>query len=456
MSVRICVNTQTPLVRFSPDLAPDPGTRGPAVLSEMVEDRDYQFSPGGVTRMVYPLLRRMINEKFVSDPCWVSLSPTGPQEAVLDGIRLSHVKIGKNATRGYGRIKEELWKVIHGLKGGAGKDGQPFWKKDYADFTYYNRHSADRMARLDRDLDFDLFYIHDFQQLAVGHMLGSLKPKLFRWHIPFDASIVPEDWKPFLLTYFNSYDMVMVSCQRYLEALRRFGFKGAVKYVFPYIDKAAYGSPAKDDLDGFCAKFGIGDKDRVILVVARLDPMKGQDGAIKAFGRVVRDHPDAKLVLAGNGSFSSSKDGIGLSKAERWKDELLRLVRELGVQDRVVFTGHISHRELEAAYTRCDMTLLPSHLEGFGLVVIEGWLYGKPAIVSSGAGVADIIVEGENGFLFDPGDTEGLAEKVRGLLEDPETAARLGRGGHHSSEKCSLEEGLKRESEVLGALMGNR
>jgi len=139
-----------------------------------------------------------------------------------------------------------------------------------------------------------------------------------------------------------------------------------------------------------------------------------------------------------------------------WQDELRGIVKELDIQDRVIFTGHINHRELQAAYARCEMTLLPSLLEGFGLVVIESWLYRKPTIVSSRAGVADIITEGENGCLFDPGDIAGLAKKMRALLDDPETGARLGKGGYDSSKKCTLEEGMKREADILTALIGGQ
>jgi glycosyltransferase involved in cell wall biosynthesis len=456
MSFGMCVNTQTPLVRFNPAYDEKAAPDGPVILSEMMEDRDYQFSPGGVTRMVLPLLKRMLQENLIKRPCWVSLSPVGPEEVLVDGIRLSHVRMGKKALRGYGHIKEDIWRVIHGIKGKKETIARPFWEKDYADFAYYNRFSAERIALLDKEMDFDIFYIHDFQQLPVGHMLGSLKPKLFRWHIPFDESIVPADWKPFLLTYFNAYDMVMVSCRKYLDALRSFGFKGNVRYVYPYIDQTVYGRPAKNELDAFCAKFGIRDRDRVLLVVARMDPMKGQDGAIEAFARVAKTIPDLKLVLAGNGSFSSSKQGVGLSKAARWQDRLSGLARRLKVQDRVVFTGHIDHRELQAAYERCELTLLPSRLEGFGLVVIESWLYRKPAIVSSKAGVADIIVEGQNGLLFDPGDIDGLAGKIVTLLKDPETGARLGKAGYDSSKKCTLEEGLKQESEILECLISGQ
>jgi len=456
MSIRLCVNTQTPLVRFSPEYRQTDEMTGPLSLSDLTEDRDYQFTPGGVTRMVFPLLKRMVDERVIQSPHWVTLNPAGPEQIVAEGITFSHIRLHEKVMKGYGHIKEDMWKTLHGIGKGGQPHGWPLWEKEYADYTYYNRLSAERLVALDRELDFDVFYIHDFQQLPVGHMLGSLKPKVFRWHIPFDDTIIPPDWKPFLLTYFRSYDLILVSCRRYLDSLRKFGFKGHVHYIYPYIDQSVYGQPRRSELEAFCARFGIRDRDRVILVVARMDPMKGQDLAIRAFARVARTAPDLKLVLAGNGSFSSSSAGIGLPKGADWLGKLRRLVKRLHLEDRVVFTGHINHRELQAAYERCEMTLLPSHLEGFGLVVIESWLYKRPAVVSSSAGVADIIVDGENGYLADPGDAGAFAGRITTLLKDPDLAARLAERGLESSKKCVLEEGLRQESSMLLGLLGGQ
>ncbi len=454
--IRICVNTQTPLVRFNPGYARSAEGTDPPSLSDLKEEEDYQFTPGGVTRMVFPLLKRMLGEGLIQNPHWVTLNPVGPEEIVVEGITFCHVRMREKVMKGYGHIKEDMWKTLHGIANGIRPHAWPLWEKEYADYTYYNRISSERLIALDRELDFDVFYVHDFQQLPVGHMLGSLKPKVFRWHIPFDDSVIPSGWKAFLLTYFNAYDLVLVSCRKYLDALRKFGFTGNVRYIYPYIDQGGYGRPTPGELEAFCARFGLREQDRVVLVVARMDPMKGQDLAIKAFAGAARSVPDLKLVLAGNGSFSSSSHGIGLSKGADWLEKLKRLVRRLKLEERVVFTGHINQRELQAAYERCEVTLLPSLMEGFGLVVIESWLYKKPAVVSSRAGVADMIIDGENGCLADPEDIDAFTGKIVALLKDPGRASRLGVRGYETSKKCTLDEGTKNESEMLRDLLGGK
>jgi len=446
--MRLCLASQTPLVLFLREQREKPETV-PLELSSLREGEDYEFTAGGVTRMVYPLLRRMREGGLLEAAHWVSLNPGAPPLLSSSGLLLHHLELESQRLSGYGAAKEALWRMLHGLS----RETVDFlWQDGFIDYTYFNRKCAEFLLSLEKENDFDLFYIHDFQMLPLGHMLNLLKPKLFRWHLPFDEALLPEEWRPLLSLYFNSYEAVVVSCRRYLEALRSLGYRGKSVHLYPYLDLSLYGKPTREEVEALCHRFGIREDERVVLVVARLDPMKGQDRAIEGFARA--GIPGTKLMLVGDGSFSSSKKGIGLSKGERWLGYLRGKARELGVEDRVIFAGHLKHRELQAAYERCEVVVLPSLLEGFGLVVIEGWLYRKPCLVSRRAGVAELIKEGENGLLFDPLLPEELAEKLSLLLSDERLAASLGEGGKETSSLCSLERGVEEEARVMRELVG--
>jgi len=451
----LCTSSQTPLIRFNAGyegILKKRGLQGKSLdIANFVEGEDYEFTAGGVTRMIFPLLKQMLGRGILENPHWVSLNPIAPETVTIGDITLNHVRLGKERVSGYGQAKETIWKTLHGIQ--KEPAGSLFWQDEFVDYTYYNRVCSELITRLDEENDFDLFYVHDFQQLPLAQMLHTLKPKIFRWHIPFDESLVPEAWRQSLSLYFNEYDAVIVSCKKYLESLKKFGYNGKAFYIYPYIDQDAYKRPSFGEIELFNKEFGIKQDDRVLLVVARLDPMKGQDGAIKGFSRVAKSFPNSKLVLVGDGSFSSQ--GIGLSKAERWLSELRELVRKLGMEDRVVFTGHLTHAELQAAYERCELTILPSVLEGFGLVVIEGWLYKKPAIVSSEAGIAELIKHGENGLIFNPRDPSDLADKLSAVLSDQNLALALGENGYKTSQQCSLEKGVKAEAELMQGLVGS-
>jgi glycosyltransferase involved in cell wall biosynthesis len=449
----LCVSSQTPLIRFNASfediLQKYEVLDQPIDLANLEEGEDYEFTAGGVTRMVFPLLRRMLDRGILTNPHWVSLNPLGPERITAEGITLDYVQLGKERLKGYGLAKETIWKALHGIQEEQESVDSLMWQDEFVDYTYYNRLCTELAKKLDEENDFDLFYMHDFQQLPMARMLHTLKPKVFRWHIPFNESLIPEMWRQFLASYLNEYDVVIVSCRKYLNALKRFGYTGEAHYMYPYIDLGAYRKPSNSEIERFDQKFGIEEDDRVLLVVARLDPMKGQDRAIKGFARVAKKFPNSKLVIIGDGSFSASKQGIGLSKAGIWLNQLRELVGTLGLEENVVFTGHLTHSELQAAYQRCELTILPSILEGFGLVVIESWVYKKPTLVSSEAGISELIKQEENGVLFSPSDPGDLANKISALLSDQDLARSLGANGYKTSKQCSLDRGLKSEGELM-------
>jgi glycosyltransferase involved in cell wall biosynthesis len=448
--LKICVNTQTPLFRFKqPELLRNTETAKPFNMESLKEEVDFEFTPGGVTKMVLPLLTHLLQNKAISNPHWVCLNAGGPPTVLMDGITFHHVSLIQERTSGYGIAKEIIWRVFHGLS--RPSQGQ-LWEDNFVDYTYYNRLSAELVRSLDATEDFDLFYIHDFQQLPVGHMLQTLKPTVLRWHIPFEETMIPSEWSSFLSTYLNSYDAVIVSSRRYMNSLKSLGYTGESYYVYPYIDQSVYSEPTLDEITEVKSRLDLKNDAKLILMVARLDPMKGQDAVIKAMPAVLNHVGNAKLVVVGNGSFSSSRQGLGLSKSDKWLTELRGIARAFHVEDNVVFAGYLPQRLLNAAYAACGATVLPSRQEGFGLVVVESWLYKKPAVVSTKAGIAELIQDGKNGLLVDPMDSDAIAEKISTVLNDKNLAHTLGENGFVTSRKCLIDEGLRTEWEIISKL----
>lgn len=449
----VCINTQTPLVQF---LSPsDSGHRtplgeGPIDLRELEEGVDYRYSPGGVTRMVYPLVRRLLERKVLDEAHWVAFNPRGPRTIRVGGLVLHSVSISPDRMRGYGAVKEAIWGRIHEIDAAEPHD-ELFWSEAFSEYAYYNRITAEEIRALDEEHDFDAFYVHDFQQLPVGHMLGTLKPKIFRWHIPFDATVIPEQWRALLTTYLNSYDVIVVSARRYVASLGSFQPSGKILRLYPYVDPDDYSRPDPARISLACEHLGIMPRDQVALVVGRMDPTKGQDRAIGAFQVLVPDYPALKLVLVGNGSFSGSQSGLGLSSSASWRAHLEGLVQRAGLEARVVFTGHLSQTDLDCLYERCLFTILPSVREGFGLVAVESWLHGKPTIVTERSGIAELIRNGSNGLLFDPDEPASLVQQMRLLLDSgsAKLRARLSRNGRATAKKCSLDAAERTEGALL-------
>lgn len=218
----------------------------------------------------------------------------------------------------------------------------------------------------------------------------------------------------------------------------RLGAATKVKQVYPFIDPGSYKEQPSSYVDEVLNKYKIKADEKKILVVARMDPIKGQDIAIRAMKR-----QNATLILAGDGSFSNAALGVG--KARSWRNQLMSLAKELGVEDRVRFTGYVTESELSALYQAADVVLLPSRLEGFGLTVCEGWRFKKPAVVSTGAGASEVIIDGVNGYKFTTED-----ELITALNRALSGSEGVGESGYMTlNELCSLRSNAPKLMEVM-------
>jgi phosphatidyl-myo-inositol dimannoside synthase len=114
-----------------------------------------------------------------------------------------------------------------------------------------------------------------------------------------------------------------------------------------------------------------------------------------------------------------------------------------------VITGGIPHEELGAAFDGAVGLVHPAPWEGFGLVGVEAWIHGLPVVVSRGAGVAELVTDGVNGFTVAPGSVSGLASGMAGLLANPERAERMGDAGRLTARRCHVRPAARRLREVF-------
>nr|MBA2383258.1 glycosyltransferase [Actinomycetota bacterium] len=151
---------------------------------------------------------------------------------------------------------------------------------------------------------------------------------------------------------------------------------------------------------------------RLLLGVGRLVPQKGYDVAVQAFASVRARHPEAVLVVLGEGP-------------ERARLE--ELARELGLGDSFRLPGRAG--DVTAWLRRADLLVHPARWEGFGLVLLEATLASLPVVATSVSAIPEIVVDGQTGLLVPPEDPTALAAALERLLDDRTLAARLGAAG---------------------------
>lgn len=161
------------------------------------------------------------------------------------------------------------------------------------------------------------------------------------------------------------------------------------------------------------AELGVPADASLIGSVARLCAVKGQRELIEALGSL----PGTRLLLVGD----------DLEEGGEYRRSLERDAARLGVSDRVVFTG--PRGDVPAILEELDVFVLPSWTEGLPMTVLEAMAQGKPVVATPVGGTPELVVDGETGLLVPPRDPTRLAQAIRGLLADPDRAARLGRAG---------------------------
>jgi glycosyltransferase involved in cell wall biosynthesis len=154
----------------------------------------------------------------------------------------------------------------------------------------------------------------------------------------------------------------------------------------------------------------LSDGARVLLALGRLVPQKGLDVVLRALPAVRASHPDAVLVIAGEGP-------------ER--QVLEALARELGIGDALLLPGRAG--DVAALLERAELLVHPSRWEGFGLVLLEAMLAARPVVATRVSSIPEIVVDGETGMLVAPDDARTLAAAVIRVLDDPGSLGAAGR-----------------------------
>jgi glycosyltransferase involved in cell wall biosynthesis len=147
--------------------------------------------------------------------------------------------------------------------------------------------------------------------------------------------------------------------------------------------------------------------DPKILMVGRLSTIKGHSYLIKALPEIIKKFPALTLILAGEGPL---------------KEDLVKLSTSLKVIDHINFVGYAKPGDYSQ---QCQLMILPSLFESFGLVYIESFSLKIPLVAFDSEAGNEIIVNNETGILVPKGDIKGLAEKIIYLLETPKERARI-------------------------------
>jgi len=271
----------------------------------------------------------------------------------------------------------------------------------------------DNFARFTH-LDHDCIIVHDPQPLSLIRSYRKHQPWIWRCHI--DLTEPHKDLWDFIKGFLLKYDQVVFSSEKYFKK----NLPTDQRLMFPAINPLSQKNRhiTNNTIREYIAKAGVPMDKPVISQVSRLDPWKDPEGVIDVF-KLVKQKVDCRLVLCYNVA-SDDPEGI------RMYNKVYRKANKLAKKGDVIFVVGNNESLVNSIQRFSSVIIQKSIREGFCLAVTEALWKGIPVVASDVGGIGSQIEDGKNGFLLEPNDIEGFADRIIQILKNPSEGKRLG------------------------------
>jgi glycosyltransferase involved in cell wall biosynthesis len=268
------------------------------------------------------------------------------------------------------------------------------------------------IARLVKDERVDLIHSHlpdqNFYACVASRLSGC--PTIVTYHGPVELSDsgTLRGWLKLQLVK-NTARKVVVVCDFVKDMLKHSGFtEQALHRIYNGIESSRFTEATRGRLR---LELNCPPESALIGMLANVRAPKGHEFFIRAARLIADRNPNTFFVISGD-----------LHKT--LAPPLFKLVRDLGLQDRLKFLGF--REDVPTILSDLDIFVLPSTSEGFPLVVLEAMACGKPVVATRCGGAGEAVVEGRTGFMVEVADAPAIASRVIELLEQKEQSVSMG------------------------------
>ena len=359
---------------------------------------------GGMNVYVLQLAREFAKQGNFVDVYTRFHDPEDPQVVDLsDGARVIHLKAGP-----YDTTKQDLYQYI----------------PEFLSALYSFQRSE--------GLEYDIIHSHYWLSGRIGLALRE------KWNVPHVATFHTlaktklraragereSDLRSAIeKMVIDNADAVVVSTEQEKEDIVRLydGRRRTIEVIPAGVDLELF-----QPMDRIDSKRELGlSEEHVVLYVGRIEPLKGIDILLQSIA-LLEGGSNTRLMIVGG-----SLDGD--EELERMRE----MAEELGLRDRVTFTGSVSQAELPIYYGAADVFVLPSHYESFGLVALEAMACGTPVVASRVGGLKTFINHGECGYLIPWRCPEPFAQRIETLLANEALRKVMGRAARTKAMEMS-------------------
>ena len=289
-------------------------------------------------------------------------------------------------------------------------------------------------------IDYDLIFASSF---PFDHILPAYVASK-KWKIPIIIMplIHSEHPEAFFtatrLSMLYNADGIVVNTNYEKKILETKGIEGRKISVIP--PPLSIKSNVELNPEKFRKRIGLLPDEKVVLYLGTKGESKGIFSLIDAMEFVWKNNQHVRLLIAGPGSKEFEEYCAKLSKKNKSK---------------ILDLGLVSEEDKQNAFCSCDVLVLPSKSESFGLVYLEAWNHQRPVIGCRIGAVSDVIDDEENGLLVEFGNATELAEKITYLIQNPSIAQKYGKEGKKKLEKYLPEKSLKEFEEKCAKVIQN-
>ena len=215
-----------------------------------------------------------------------------------------------------------------------------------------------------------------------------------------------------------------------VKMLKRVGLRPPLSPISCGVNVRLFRFDPDVDKKKWRVRYGIDPKCKIFFFVGRVDREKRLDVLIRAVHLLHRD--DIQFVIAGNG-------------AE--KIDLMKLVKDLGIENKVIFTGFIPNSDLPSLLNSIDIFTMPSEAELLSIATLQAMACARPLLVADAVALPELVTKDSNGFLFTPGDANHAAKCMIEMVENPEKWNTWGMASLERVQSHSLETVVNRYEE---------
>jgi len=294
-------------------------------------------------------------------------------------------------------------------------------------------------------LDHDCVIIHDPQPLSLISASGNKKGEPWIWRCHIDLTDPNEELWDFLKGFVLKYDQVVFSSEKYFKK----DLPVDQRLMFPAINPLSQKNKdiSEKTILEQITKVGIPTDKPLITQVSRLDPWKDPEGVIDVYKRV-KEKIDCRLVFCYNVA-SDDPEGLRIfNKVQRKANKFLK-------SGDILFVVGNNETLVNAIQRYSSVIIQKSTREGFCLAVTEALWKETPVVASNVGGIPAQIEDGKNGFLLEPKDNEGFADRIIHLLKNPKQGKDLGKQGKETvREKFLITRLLSDYLYMLNSIIG--